>query len=150
VHGAQEWLVPVCVDLGSRLRDWIFVRVVSAQEGEKLGVAAKLIAEVYDRARRPQLAKRLAAALGALVVGGPRGTVVYFHDQLRSHTQLFALLRRNDSHENPIAQPTPQVHTDRHKPLLSTMHVTNPPLSSNTMKMLSSANLCNIILIKMG
>jgi len=74
VYTAEEWLVPVCVDLGSRLRDWIFVRVVAAQAGQKLGVAAKLIVEVYDRAQRPQLAKRVASALEALVMGGPRGS----------------------------------------------------------------------------
>ncbi|MCP4035820.1 MAG: hypothetical protein GY733_02695, partial [bacterium] len=71
VRGAVEWYVPVCVDVSGQTADWVFVRVVSATEGEALGGAQALVVQVTDRARRQRLARRVACAVVSLLRGAP-------------------------------------------------------------------------------
>ena len=69
VRTSKEFLLPVAVDDRSNHEDWILVSVISSKPGALLGDLAPLCVRVFDAARRPTVAKRVADNLEVLIRG---------------------------------------------------------------------------------
>ena len=69
VEKSQEFLLPVAVDDRSDHEDWIFVSVVSSKHGAPLGDSAPLCVRIFDAAKRPTVAQRVANNLEVLIRG---------------------------------------------------------------------------------
>ena len=69
VRKREELVLTVAVDDKSVPQDWFCVAVRSCVVGEKLGDAKQLFVQVYDRAKRPAIAERVATNVDVLVRG---------------------------------------------------------------------------------
>ena len=69
VRKSQEFLLPVAVDDHNNQDDWILVSVISSTPGGSLDDSAPLCVRVFDAARRPTVAKRVADNVEVLIRG---------------------------------------------------------------------------------
>ena len=69
VKKSKEFFLPVAVDDRSDHQDWILVSIVSSKPGAVLGDEAPLCVRVFDAAKRPTVAQRVADNLEVLLRG---------------------------------------------------------------------------------